>query len=292
VDATGRGSRAPNWLDSLGFEKPEEIVVDAHWGYASRLLRMPENWDPGYLAIGGVPQIGRSGPWGTRGAGFWRQDGGRWILTLMGAGGDHPPGDEAGFLDFAKSLPYRDIADALEAAEEKSAIVISRTMKNRMRRYEALSVMPDGFVAVGDAVAAFNPIHGQGMTTGGMGALVLRDELERQAGQESGGLRLEGFSAHFQESLAESNAFPWMMSTMMDYQIEGYEGPPVPEDFQAMRGFFARLEVLAGMEDPDVHLQLLKTIQLVEDPSWMQAPELQQRIAADWDRLGSLAGLA
>lgn len=48
VDTTGRASRAPRWLDDLGYEPPEEIVIDAHLGYASRLYRIPENFDGGW----------------------------------------------------------------------------------------------------------------------------------------------------------------------------------------------------------------------------------------------------
>lgn len=32
VDASGRGSRTPEWLARLGFKPPEETVVDAHLG--------------------------------------------------------------------------------------------------------------------------------------------------------------------------------------------------------------------------------------------------------------------
>src|SRR5262249_21929476 len=39
VDASGRGSRAPQWLEALGYGRPEETVVDSHLSYASRLYR-------------------------------------------------------------------------------------------------------------------------------------------------------------------------------------------------------------------------------------------------------------
>lgn len=45
VDATGRASRAPRWLKDLGYEPPQETVVNAHLGYASRLYRIPENFN-------------------------------------------------------------------------------------------------------------------------------------------------------------------------------------------------------------------------------------------------------
>jgi len=41
VDATGRGSRAPEWLEALGYTRPEETVINAHLGDATRVYRRP-----------------------------------------------------------------------------------------------------------------------------------------------------------------------------------------------------------------------------------------------------------
>ena len=44
-------------------------------------------------------------------------EGNRWICTLVGMHGDHPPTDLAGYLAFAKSLPVPDMYEALRSAE-------------------------------------------------------------------------------------------------------------------------------------------------------------------------------
>ena len=41
VDASGRDSRAPRWLQLLGFQAPAETVVNAFLGYASRYYHRP-----------------------------------------------------------------------------------------------------------------------------------------------------------------------------------------------------------------------------------------------------------
>src|SRR5260370_42290815 len=42
VDASGRGSRAPQWLASLGYGQVEETSVKIDVGYASRIYRCPD----------------------------------------------------------------------------------------------------------------------------------------------------------------------------------------------------------------------------------------------------------
>src|SRR5438132_1302802 len=42
VDASGRTSRAPEWLRTLGLEPPQETVVDSFCGYSTRWYQAPE----------------------------------------------------------------------------------------------------------------------------------------------------------------------------------------------------------------------------------------------------------
>ncbi len=97
VDTSGQGSRAPRWLEALGYEAPEEEVVDAKLGYATRWFRVPENfsgnWE-GLTILPGWPDNPRAGT-------LRRVEGGVWTAVLIGLGGEHPPTDEEGFLEFA-----------------------------------------------------------------------------------------------------------------------------------------------------------------------------------------------
>src|ERR1700740_685194 len=41
----------------------------------------------------------------------------RWIVTMGGYLGDHPPIDEAGYIEFARSLPKSEIFEVIKDAE-------------------------------------------------------------------------------------------------------------------------------------------------------------------------------
>ena len=208
VDATGRASRAPRWLSDLGYEPPQEVVIDANLGYASRIYRIPENFDGDWQCA----YVQSAPPERKRGAILFKVEDNRWLVTLIGGGGNHPPNDEVGFLDFVRSLPVPIVYDAISKAEPLTPIKTHRSTQNRMRHYERAKQLPENFVLLGDAVCAFNPVYGQGMTTAALGALTLRKCLLEQNGS------FNGLSRRFQKRLAKVNQTPWMLATSEDYR--------------------------------------------------------------------------
>ena len=208
IDTTGRASRAPRWLEDLGYEPPEEIFIDAQLAYASRLYYIPENFDGDWQCA----YVQAAPPKRKRGAILFKVEDNRWLVTMLGRAGDRPPSDEEGFLDFARSLPVSTIYDAIRVAKPASPIKTHRATQNRLRRYERAKALPENFLLLGDAVCAFNPVYGQGMTTAALGAMTLQKCLRKQNGS------LHGLSRRFQKQLAKVNEAPWMLATGEDYR--------------------------------------------------------------------------
>jgi hypothetical protein len=110
VDASGAGSRAPRWLEEIGYEAPEETVVDARLGYATRWYRVPEGFSGDWTGVAVLP----GWPETTRGGTLRRVEGGLWTAVLIGTGGDYPPTDPEEFVAFAASLHSPAIHDAIK----------------------------------------------------------------------------------------------------------------------------------------------------------------------------------
>jgi 2-polyprenyl-6-methoxyphenol hydroxylase-like FAD-dependent oxidoreductase len=116
VDATGRTSHAPDWLEALGYGRPAETVVTAHAGYASRLYRFPTGSGQSiYGAWKGLATM-PSAPHNPRAAVILPIEGDQWVVTLAGTNQAYAPTDEAGFLQFARSLPDPAIGELLARA--------------------------------------------------------------------------------------------------------------------------------------------------------------------------------
>jgi len=209
VDASGRSSRLPQWLEALGYEPPAESTINAYLGYASRWYEQPAGFGDGWkaaLVLARAPHL-------PRGGGLLPAENGRWLVTLAGYGGDYPPTDEADFLAFAQSLASPLLYDAIRAAKPMSSISGYRRTQNRLRHYERLRDWPEGVVALGDAVCAFNPIYAQGMTVGALAALTLDACLRQRPGHE-----VTGLAKRFQHRLAQTNQIPWLLATGEDFR--------------------------------------------------------------------------
>jgi 2-polyprenyl-6-methoxyphenol hydroxylase-like FAD-dependent oxidoreductase len=208
VDASGRQSHAPKWLEELSYPTPAETKVNAFFGYTTRWYDRPQHLDEDWKTLLVMPES----PDASRIGVLMAMEGDRWALSLYGFNRDYPPTDEEGFLEFARSLSNPAIYKAIKDAKPVSPIYSFRNTENRLRHYEELK-LPEGFVVMGDAVFALNPFYTQGMTTAAIGALELDRCLDRQFQSRTD---LTGLSDRFQQQLAQSLQAAWMFATNRD----------------------------------------------------------------------------
>ncbi len=270
MDASGRNSNASKWLEALGYAPPEETYTNSHLGYASRTYRRPERFDgdwKGLNAQAAPPEV-------TRGGVLLPLEGNRWMVTLSGVGGDYPPTDEEGFMDFARSLRTPMLYEAIKDAEPLSDISGYRDTENRRRHYEKLSRQPDNFLVTGDAASAFNPIYAQGMTTAALGAEVLEECLrEQDAVSDAHG----GLSKRFQKKLAKANAASWLLATGEDFRVRGVEGGKATFAVRLTHRYMDRVLALS-LRDIDVRQTFLEVFHMLKPPTELFEPGIALKV--------------
>ena len=265
VDAGGRGSSAGKWLERLGFERPQEDEIKVGVGYATRLYRRR----PNDLVGAQLVMISPTPPTQKHMTFLFPVEDDRWIVAAGGWLGDHPPTDESGYLEFIRHLPVSDIYDVISRAEPLSDIFTYKFPSSLRRLYEKLSRFPEQYLVLGDAVASFNPIYGQGMTSAAMQAKEL-DNLLRQK------RTLNSLWQPFFQRVAKVVDIPWQMAAGEDFRYPEAEGKK-PATTDLINAYLSKVH-RATQHDPVVYLQFLKVMNLMAPPTSLMHPKIVWRV--------------
>jgi 2-polyprenyl-6-methoxyphenol hydroxylase-like FAD-dependent oxidoreductase len=270
VDAGGRGSAAPKWLEESGLAPPEETLVNGFVGYASQWVRVPEEaWPGDYRFIAQLPIPGH-----TKGGILYPQDNGLHVMSLFGQSRDYPPGDEVAFMEFLAQCVTPLLHQVVARSEKVSEISTSRSTANRWRHYERQPSPPAGFVALGDAYGTFNPVLGQGVTCACIGSVLLGEAIGQVGGD------LNRLPAVFHPALAARLGYPWQTAVGFDLRFPETVGEGPDPSSEAIE-FGRYMNVIAQLSTADV--QVLETMLLANqtfDPSVLRDPWLVAKAKA------------
>jgi 2-polyprenyl-6-methoxyphenol hydroxylase-like FAD-dependent oxidoreductase len=262
VDATGRRSQSPVWLEKLGYEKPQEQQVHVGIGYMTRIYRRRPEHLQGDLSTVVSPSLPN-----------WRygiilaQEGDRWIVTIGGYLGDHAPTDEKGFLEFAKSIPAQEIYEVIKDAEPLSELLPYKFPANQRHHYEGMACFPEDYLVFGDAICSFNPIYGQGMTVAALESLALQNCLA----QGSQNLRVRFF-----KEAGKVVDIPWSIAVNNDLRIPQVEGTRSLR-VRFLNWYISKLQV-AARRDRVVAIAFLQVTNLMASPKSLMHPRISLRV--------------
>lgn len=262
VDATGRGSRTPVFLDQMGFARPRENDLTVNVSYVSMPIRIPEGVLREYLFID-LFQPGR-----PRGFSLSRCENDDWIMLVGTLGKEvRPPASAAELVAQAEDLMPAHAFEALRHAERLGDVALHRFPASRWRRYDKMRRSPDGLLITGDAVCSFNPIYGQGMTLAAIDAVTLRDCLRDGA---------EDLPVRFHRKAAKNIRIAWRSAVGSDLALPEVRGPRSLST-RVMNAFIGRI-LQASETDPWVVREFLLVTGMLEPPTRLLRPEMLRRI--------------
>jgi 2-polyprenyl-6-methoxyphenol hydroxylase-like FAD-dependent oxidoreductase len=261
VDATGRGSRTPVFLESLGYGRPRQDELVVRMSYASQSLRIPGGMLDSRI-------VGR-GPVPGRPIGFLLvgNENDYWVLTLSALAGHEPPTRRAEILEFLEQVVPPDVLAAVRAAQPVGEITRYRVPSNRWRRYDKMRRIPEGLVVVGDAMCCFNPAYAQGITIAALDAVVLRDCLRH---------RRHHLPRQFFRASAKNIAVAWRTTVGADLALPEVVGPR-PASMRISNAYLD-LVLLAAQTDVVVAEQFLGVVGMIDSPACLLRPAIVIRI--------------
>jgi len=187
---------------------PGSDVVEVDITYSTVRIERPPGVERGVLV---APETHR-----PRGAAMLPIEGDQWEVLLQGLRGERAPADRETFLEWAAELPRDEIGRRLREQEWVSDIHSYPFPASVRRHYQSLDQFPDGLVVVGDALASFNPIYGQGMSVAALDALALHHELAEG---------LTDLGPRFFSRTSQIVDEAWKISVGKDFVFEGTTGP-------------------------------------------------------------------
>ena len=270
VDVSGRHSKAPAWLEALGYDALSEEVINSGLGYASRYYKKPENFPAEWA---GILMNGRP-PHNPKAGLILPIENDVWHVTLAGFAGNFPPTDEEGFMAWAKDLPDPSLYEAIRVAEPLTPIRGYRTPTNRLRRFEKLARRPAGFIVMGDAVCAFNPIYGQGITTRALEALALQEVLRTSSDATD-----ETFARRVQKAVSKVVVAPWTVATGENLRWQGVQLDGAGADFGTkLIHRYGDLFLSQALHDKALSATYQRMINMLEPPSALMKPSAMLRV--------------
>jgi 2-polyprenyl-6-methoxyphenol hydroxylase-like FAD-dependent oxidoreductase len=261
VDATGRASRTPKWLENQGYTPPEVAEVTVDLAYSTVTVDRDTDDKRAFWAPASPPY--------TRGGGTVPIEAGQRQMVVNGVHGDDPPKDLGEFRAFASTLQISELEEILQSHQILSEDVAYYPFpSNRRRYYEQLDRFPNGLVVVGDAIASYNPVYGQGMSVAALHALVLHHTLADNG--------LGDLAIRFFDEAEQVIDTAWLMAIGADFQFPQTTGPK-PRGTSLMGWYLSRLTRKAHT-DGTLAERLFRVILMEKPPTSLFRPRVMGRV--------------
>jgi 2-polyprenyl-6-methoxyphenol hydroxylase-like FAD-dependent oxidoreductase len=262
VDASGRGSHLPRWLERAGYQPPREERVGMDLDFVSAQYRSDAARDWVGILIYPDPPSGR------RAGGALPMENGL-LQVWMTAWGESVKADDDHFLQFSRTLPQPELAQFLESAERVTDFSANKFKWASFRHYEGLRRFAPATVVVGDAYCCFDPVFGQGITTAAMAA----DLLQRSAATVSSPSEL---AALYRAQMRPVVSGAWELSTTEDLRYPDVVGKR-PFGIGLAHAYVRRVQQLSGLDD-DVYLRFLRVLHMTAPKTVLFAPSVVLKV--------------
>lgn len=271
VDAMGRSSRLSTWLTQGGYDQPRLERLAAPINYATALFERPTKFAD--LTTAGVLELFSpdypSGGVSVAAANAIEEQ--QWLVMLMGYGDSRPGRTIEEFRAACATLPG--VFPSVTAGAVTGDVVTYHQAESRRRHFSEAGRFPARLVSVGDAVASFNPIYGQGMSSAALHASCLASYL---GDDPDLGTAARGFFG-LQDVVVDA---AWAVSAGGDAaRLDAQHGIEVPDDVRQQRWAMDQITA-ATLVDGEVTRAFNDVTYMLRHPATLADPALLARAVA------------
>ena len=283
VDAMGRASKLSEWVQQAGYDRPRLQRLRTGINYATALFERSDKPDDLDLSCALAQFSAQSSPDGLAVGAVNAIEDEQWLVMLMAYGNNQPSRSIEAFRSTCAKMPPI-FGEAVSGTVTREILTYHQT-DSRRRDFTGLSRFPARLVNVGDAVASFNPVYGQGISSAALHASCLSEYL---VGDPAFGMPAAEFFA-LQEVVVDA---AWIISAGGGAaRRDAIEGAEVPEDVQRQRWAMDQL-IRATLVDETVAHAFSTVAFMLAHPFSLGDPVLVEQAVAANQRASGHSGLA
>lgn len=278
VDASGKNTRVPEFLERNGIGAPEVEQDIINCFYSTMQHRVPpeRQWQDKVMVICYAYR-----PYEDTYAAQYYTDSSRTILStsLVAYNCYSPPRTAAEFREFADQMPSSVVGENIDGLEPASPIYNFRYPNMMRLRYEKKRNLPRALLAVGDAYTSADPVSGLGMT------LALKEVREMQLLLAKLGPGHPDLPRRYYRKIAKMADTAWFVIREQNLRFDWIKDVDAkrPFYFGALTWYMDRVMELVH-DDLDAYREFLAVVHLVKPPAALMTPKVAGKVIGKWAR--------
>jgi len=278
VDASGKNTRIPEFLEHLGIGAPEveQDIINCFYSTMQHHVPPERQWDDKVMVICYAYR-----PYEDTYAAQYYTDSSRTILStsLVAYNCYSPPRTAREFREFADLMPSPVVGENIDGLEAASPIYNFRYPNMLRLRYEKMRNLPRSLLVVGDAYTSADPVSGLGMT------LALKEVREMQLLLARYGSGHRELPRRYYRKISKMADTAWFVIREQNLRFDWIKDVDRkrPFYFGALTWYMDRVLELVH-DDLDTYREFLAVVHLVKPPAALMTPKVAGRVLGKWAR--------
>ncbi|AEV74676.1 2-polyprenylphenol hydroxylase-like oxidoreductase [Mycolicibacterium rhodesiae NBB3] len=278
VDASGKNTRIPEFLDRIGIGAPEveQDIINCFYSTMQHHVPPERQWQDKVMVICYAYR-----PYEDTYAAQYYTDSSRTILStsLVAYNCYSPPRTAQEFREFANLMPSPVVGENIDGLEPASPIYNFRYPNMLRLRYEKKNNLPRALLVVGDAYTSADPVSGLGMS------LALKEVREMQLLLARYGAGHAELPRRYYRKISKMADTAWFVIREQNLRFDWIKGvrDKRPFYFGALTWYMDRVLELVH-DDLDTYREFLAVVHLVKPPAALMMPKVAGRVLGKWAR--------